>query len=120
MPAQPMKWEKRYHEQFWKQLHRLTTYKQGNPQCAKFINTYIYDYFPKDVRARLEDVNPLINGRRAHKNHSHFTGELLDSLITHIRSVLIIMEAAVSLTDFKHGMAAKFEGVYNVKLPGFQ
>lgn len=119
VPEKPKKWEKRYGEDFWKHLERLTTYRQGNIQCAFFINEHIYDYFPRDVRIRLEEVNPLTYGRRPHKQHQHFDGELLTGLQFHILAVLTIMEASSCHKDFLQGMQAKFQGIYALKLPNF-
>ncbi|MDF5715860.1 MAG: KilA-N domain-containing protein [Rhizonema sp. NSF051] len=119
VPEKPKKWEKRYGEDFWRHLERLTTYRQGNIQCAFFINDHIYDYFPKDVRVRLDEVNPLMYGRRPHKQHQHFNGELLTALQFHILAVLTIMEASSSHQIFLEGMQAKFQGIYALKLPRF-
>lgn len=119
IPSKPFTWQKRYKDEFWEHLHRLAKYKQGNPQCAKFINRHIYGYFDKDVRDRLDEVNPLIDGRRKNKQHQHFDGDLLTALQTHIIEVIAIMESNISLTDFENAMDAKFKKIYHLKIPGF-
>lgn len=117
IPAKPLVWEKRYGDDFWYHLHRLTTYRQGNIQCAFFIRKHIYDYFPSDVCLRLEEVNPLINGKRKNLIHQHFDGGLLKALIQHLMEVLILMQAAQNIERFEELMTAKFRGIYEIKIP---
>jgi hypothetical protein len=116
VPSAPTIWKSRYNSDFWQNLERLTGYKQGNIQCAKFINSHIYDYFDEDVRERLEKVNPLVAGKRKNKQHQHFDGELLAALEQHIFTVLQLMQATNSINDFEGLMIGRFRGSYQLSL----
>jgi hypothetical protein len=116
VPSAPTIWKSRYSSDFWQNLERLTGYKQGNIQCAKFINNHIYDYFDEDVRERLEKVNPLVAGKRKSKQHQHFDGELLAALEQHIFTVLQLMQATNSINDFEGLMIGRFRGSYQLSL----
>jgi hypothetical protein len=116
VPSVPTIWKSRYSSDFWQNLERLTGYKQGNIQCAKFINSHIYDYFDEDVRERLEKVNPLVAGKRKNKQHQHFDGELLAALEQHIFTVLQLMQATNSINDFEGLMIGRFRGSYQLSL----
>lgn len=120
VPAKPLTWQKRYEDEFWQHLYRLTKYKQGNPQCAKFINKHIYNYFEKDVRDRLDEVNPLIFGKRKRKQHQHLEGFFLDSLLLQIVKVVTLMKSATCLEHFEQLMTASFCGIEQHTIPGLK
>ena len=71
MPSQPLTWQCRYSPDFWGRLEFLYGFKQGNPACAVWINRFIYGYFPQEIRDRLDEINPLIDGRRKNLQHTH-------------------------------------------------
>jgi peptidyl-tRNA hydrolase len=111
MPSQPLTWECRYKPEFWQRLEDLYGYRQGNPACAMWINKFVYGHFPQDVRDRLDEINPLIGGKRKNLQHCHFDGDLLKSLEVHLALVFAFLNAAQTATDFERSMAANFKGI---------
>ena len=111
MPSKPLTWECRYTPDFWARLEELYGYRQGNPACAHWINRYVYGYFPQEVRDRLDEINPLINGKRKNLQHCHFDGELLKSLEIHLALVFAFLNAAQTPKDFERAMNANFKGI---------
>jgi len=117
MPSQPLTWQCRYSPDFWGRLEFLYGFKQGNPACAVWINRFIYGYFPQEIRDRLDEINPLIDGRRKNLQHTHFDGMLLIALEQHLMMVFGFMFAP-SAKEFEHLMDAKFRGIYQLQLWG--
>jgi len=116
LPSEPLEWERRYHPSFWEHLYRLNGFKQGNPACAHWINRFVYNYFPQEVRDRLDEINPLIDGRRKKRQHSHFDGAIRKSLEQHLVIVNTLMSVATSAKEFERLMDAKFRGVYQLQI----
>lgn len=118
LPAEPLDWKCRYTPDFWQHLQRMYGYRQGNPACALWINRFVYGYFPQEVRDRLDEINPLFDGERPRKQHTHFDGTLLDSLEQHLMTVKLLMSVAASAKEFERLMDAKFRGLYQLQLWG--
>ena len=118
LPSEPLDWECRYHPTFWEHLYRLNGFKQGNPACANWINRFVYGYFPQEIRNRLDEINPLIDGRRKNLQHTHFDGALLKSLEQHLATVNTLMSVSSSAKEFERLMDAKFRGVYQLQVWG--
>ena len=118
LPSQPLDWHCRYTPDFWSRLEYLYGYKQGNPACAHWINRFVYGYFPQEVRDRLDEINPLIEGRRRNLQHTHFDGALLSALEQHLNVVFSFMIASISAKEFERLMDAKFRGIYQLQVWG--
>jgi phage anti-repressor protein len=116
LPAQPLTWQCRYTPVFWERLDALYTYKQGNIACAHWINRFVYGYFPQEIRDRLDEINPLIGGKRKRLQHTHFDGELLLALEQHLGIVFNFMLAAATASEFERLMDAKFRGIYQLQI----
>jgi hypothetical protein len=116
IPAQPLTWQCRYTPVFWERLDALYTYKQGNIACANWINRFVYGYFPQEIRDRLDEINPLIGGKRRRLQHTHFDGELLLALEQHLGIVFNFMLAAATASEFERLMDAKFRGIYQLQI----
>ena len=111
IPSKPLIWECRYTPDFWQRLEELYGYRQGNPACAHWINKFVYGHFHQDVRDRLDEINPLINGKRKNLQHCHFDGDLLKALEVHLGLVFAFLNAAQTPKDFERAMNAHFKGV---------
>jgi KilA-N domain len=116
LPAQPLTWQCRYTPVFWERLDALYAYKQGNIACAHWINRFVYGYFPQEIRDRLDEINPLIDGKRKRLQHTHFDGELLQALEQHLGIVFNFMLAAATASEFERLMDAKFRGIYQLQI----
>ena len=71
----------------------------------------MYGHFHQDVRDRLDEINPLINGKRKNLQHCHFDGDLLKALEVHLGLVFAFLNAAQTPKDFERAMNAHFKGV---------
>ena len=118
MPSKPLTWECRYTPDFWQRLEDLYGYRQGNPACAHWINKYVYGHFHQDVRDRLDEINPLINGKRKNLQHCHFDGDLLKALELHLALVFGYLSAAETSKDFERMMNANFKGIRQFQVWG--
>ena len=116
MPSKPTSWECRYTPDFWARLEELYGYRQGNPACAHWINRFVYGYFPQEVRDRLDEINPLIDGKRRNLQHCHFEGDLLIALEQHLMMVFGFMFAAATSKEFERLMDAKFRRIYQLQV----
>ena len=105
LPAKHKKWVKRYRDLFYYQLEILFGYKKQGYVTANFINKYVYGYFPSEIRERLEQINPLIDGRRQHRQHQHFDDHYLALLQCQIEIVIANMCAST----FPHHFEDKME-----------
>lgn len=118
LPSQPLIWECRYKPEFWQRLEYLYGYRQGNPACAIWINKYVYGYFQQEVRDRLDEINPLIDGKRKNLQHCHFDGDLLIALEQHLALVFAFLRAAQTPKGFERAMNANFKGIQQFHLWG--
>ena len=105
IPEKATTWQCRYTKRFWNALENLYGLHQGDRGCAGFINGHIYGYFPKEVRDRLDIINPLLeNGTRANRQHQHFDDTLLELLKVQISKVTWLLEASQDVKAFKKSM----------------
>ena len=105
IPEKATTWQCRYTKRFWSALENLYGLHQGDRGCAGFINGHIYGYFPKEVRDRLDIINPLLeNGTRANRQHQHFDDTLLELLKVQISKVTWLLEASQDVKAFKKSM----------------
>jgi hypothetical protein len=102
LPATPKKWETKYKPEFWLALENLYGLKQGQWACSGFIQTWIYDYFPKEVMERVNEVN----GSRKNRIHQHFTDTLDKALDMQISLVICNLIKAKNKYHFKRLMKA--------------
>lgn len=115
IPEKATTWQCRYTKRFWKALEDLYGLKQGQLACAKFINAYIYDYFPGSVRERLDRINPLLpNGTRANRQHQHFDNTLLELLKIQISQVTWLLEASADKKAFIKSMKKAKKIVFDI------
>ena len=69
-------WEEHFFSDWRKEAERLTGWSWSWRCMAGFINKAVYDWMPKAVLDRLNEVNPLDGkGRRASKQFQHLTGD---------------------------------------------
>jgi hypothetical protein len=102
LPATPKKWETKYKPEFWLALENLYGLKQGQWACSGFIQTWIYDYFPKEVMERVNEVN----SSRKNRIHQHFTDTLEKALDMQISLVICNLIKAKNKYHFKRLMKA--------------
>jgi len=106
LPEKPLDYQVRFPKRFWDALEELYGLRQGHQGCAPFINAYIYDYFPKEIRQRLDEINPLNEAsKRTNKQHQHFDDKLLEALIHQIERVITALQMSPSKVEFKANMA---------------
>lgn len=113
----PFPWELEFDDNFYKAVFRLYDYSEKH-QCGLFIKTYIYKWFPHVVNQKLDDVDPIIDGRfRRHKLHQFFKGETLRALRTHIMLVTNVLNSSNSQYEFKHRMKSIPKIITHYQLP---
>lgn len=72
LPVIPKKWETRFKPEFWVALESLYGLTREKRACAMFISHWVYKYFPKEVLARIEEINPINeSGTRKNCIHQH-------------------------------------------------
>lgn len=121
MPQIAAKWEVKFEKEFWAGLENTYGLVQKQRVCSMFIATYIYGYFPPELRDRLDEINPVKeSGYRKNKQHQHFDGNLLEMLQRHIRVVTLNLIKANSKAEFKTLMrkVPKFNFEVLKMLPG--
>lgn len=102
LPEIAATWEVRFEKEFWLALENLYGLNKKRRACALFINAHIYNYFPCEVRKRLDEINPILeSGYRSKMQHQHFDGVLLEALQKHIRQVTINLMSSKTRLDFK-------------------
>lgn len=104
LPASPKQWQCRFKPEFWAALERLYGLKQGQKACAMFISHWVYGYFPDEVRARIDEINPSVEGVRKVKIHQHFADALERALEMQISVVTANLIRAKSRHHFKRLM----------------
>lgn len=100
------------------QACRVTGYQwQGYPM-ANFIRRSIYEYFGKPCVERLNEVNPLIDGRhRENYHYEHFTPEVDEALLQrHIAEVGTLLKASFSEFQFWQLMRNRFGDAIQIEL----
>ena len=105
LPYTPKQWERRFKPEFWAALEHLYGLKQGQLACASFIDHWVYGYFPKEVRERIDEVNPANEHySRKVKIHQHFDDKLLKALEMQISIVTSNLIRAENKYHFKRLM----------------
>ena len=70
----PQPWEEHFFPEWRTEAERLTGWNWGWRCMSRFINQAVYDWMPKAVTDRLNEVNPINSaGRRQSKHHQHLT-----------------------------------------------
>jgi hypothetical protein len=100
-------WISRFPEEFFRQIYRLHgwAYREGNMKrpgyVAHVINEAIYRRLPAPVLPKLQELNPVVDGRRKAKHHQFLTENTgiphLDDQIAHVTT---LMRAAVDKRMF--------------------
>lgn len=105
LPEKPSDYQVRFPVRFWDALEELYGLRRGHRGCASFINAYIYDFFPVEIRERLDEINPLNDsGNRCNKQHQHFDDVLLQVLIEQIERVITLLQISDTKAEFAHNM----------------
>lgn len=104
LPESPKKWQCRFKAEFWAALERLYGLKQGQQACGMFISHWVYGYFPVEVRERINEINPQVNGFRKVRIHQHFEDVLERALEMQISLVTANLIRAKSRSRFKRLM----------------
>jgi hypothetical protein len=85
---EPKKWERHFDPEWIASAEALTGWEWNWGCMSGFINFCIYDRLPGEVRDRLDEVNPIVDGRRRKsKQFQHF-----DDLADHIAIKRLIQE----------------------------
>lgn len=113
-------WIKRFPDEFFEQIYRLQKWEfragtsKRTPYVGKLINKYVYEQLPPGVLDELRSLNPITNGRRAHKHHQYLsdgTGNVhLDRQISTVTTLLRI-------SDDKHQFEVMFDKAFPPKQP---
>lgn len=105
LPEKPSDYQVRFPVRFWDALEELYGLRRGHRGCAPFINAYIYDFFPVEIRERLDEINPLNDsGNRCNKQHQHFDDVLLQVLIEQIERVITLLQISDTKAEFAQNM----------------
>lgn len=115
---EPRIWEEHFDSEWRSEAMRLTGWQWNYRVMSKFINETVYSYLPKEVRDRLDEVNPKNeSGRRVNKQHQHFEESAdIGVLVAHIKTVKDLMTASVNRVQFDALMKARFQGVYQIEM----
>ncbi len=88
-------WRKRFEDEFFAEAYRVTGHKParaGHPGwMAHFINNYVYGFFPEGVMEKVNQVNPLVDGRRKRRQHQHLKNSGVSHLTRQLESALQVM-----------------------------
>lgn len=106
------KWVKTFPDEFYKGIYRLRGWpyepeKVARPSIvAKYTNDLVYDRIAPGLRKELEKLNP--KNKRGHRKNRHFQYLTEDighpKLREHLASVIVLMRASTSWTDFMRSM----------------
>lgn len=108
IPADLMKWQKRFPDDFYKELFKLKGL-QYNPLpdkkpwiIGRITNDIIYERLAPGIIKELEKKNPPNEKRkRPHRHHQWWTEDFGNPKLTeHIISVIALMKASLSYTTF--------------------
>lgn len=85
---------------------------------AQFIHRSIYSYFGTPICDRLDQVNPIVDGRhRANLNYQHFAPEIDELLLmAHIAEVKTLLGASISEHHFWLLMSNRFGSGFQLEL----
>ena len=117
---QPDKTKPKHFDKDWQQqATRVTGYNWQGLKMAQFIHRSIYSYFGAAICNRLDEVNPVVDGRhRANLNYQHFAPQIDESLLTaHIAEVKTLLGASISEHHFWLLMSNRFGLSLQLELP---
>lgn len=113
-PALPEAWRKMYGVEFFQQIERVYGYKHGMPAMGKWINCFVYDFFPA-FQDRLDEVNPRKeNGRRSRINTRHLSEDAKVKLEKHLDALIVLLRTARSPENFEENFRRNFKGIYQL------
>ncbi len=113
----PLKWAKRFPDEFYKQLFRLRGW-QYSPFSVKrpvfvgkLTNYLIYEQLPDGVLEELRHKNPKDEkGRRKHRHHQFLTEDIDNPhLEKHLASVTTLMRASTHWRSFERLFIRAFQ-----------
>ncbi len=74
-------WEVHFTPDWIREAERLTGWSWSWGCMGGFINKSVYNVLPIEMQARLDEVNPPINGKRARKKFQHVTTTVDEQVI---------------------------------------
>lgn len=113
-----MKWQKRFPDEFYKQIYRLKGWqwegRQKNPPqvVGRYTNDIIYERLAPNILTELEKLNPpKENGERPNKHHQWLTDTGNSHLNEHLIGVITLMRASANWGSFKRSLVRAFPKV---------
>lgn len=110
------KWEKRFPENFYREIYRLNKWDWAHYEKNKthysvmgtWTDKYIWKTFPKEVQERIKQLNyRLDSGTLEFKNHQFLTQPGIDELEAKILQVVAVMETCQTWKEFESRMFPK-------------
>jgi hypothetical protein len=103
---QPRVWERFYPESYFEQFERVYGYPRKSNVANHFTGVYIYNWFPRGIREKLNLYNPINPDKlfRDKCQHQFFTGELRIVLLQHITTVTEALAKSSDIEEFKSYM----------------
>lgn len=101
-------WEIHFTHDWIREAERLTGWSWSWSCMAGFINKSVYTVLPIEMQARLDQVNPPINGKRARKKFQHVNTTVDEQVVKQlIAETLGMMRGSSSQQDYwrSHGNA---------------
>ena len=112
----PKDWSLHFGPEWRAEAERVTGYSWSDRCMSRFINRTIYGWFPDEVRAELDRVNPSVNGKRLSKQHQHFANEASEILKAQIDRTYQIMLACATLSQFEQALDQAMTRRYQLSL----
>ena len=118
-------WAKRFPDEFYQQIFRLRGWqwrgmKINRPGVvANYTNDLVYARLAPGVLDELRKLNPIEEGRRAHKHHQYFTPNVgHPALQAHLNGVMAIMRASTTWENAKRMVQRAYPKINtNLDLP---
>lgn len=108
-------WIKTFPEEFFKQVYRIHSWEynastsQRTPLVGKIINDWIYKQLPPGVLPKLQELNPITDGRRKRKHHQFLTADTgVEHLDKQIDTVTMLMRVSEDKDEFERLFAKAF------------
>ena len=98
----PQQWEEHFFPEWRAEAERLTGWRWSYRCMSGFINKAVYDWMPKAVLDRLNEVNPQdTKGRRKSKQHQYLTDDADTQVLKdYIRTSYELMIVCGEKTEF--------------------
>ncbi len=103
-----MKWQKRFPDEFYRQIFRLKNWSWRNrgfnpsPIVGKYINDVVYERLAPGVLRELKKINPPDEKRGHKQRHGWLTEEIgHPKLRDHLMGIIALMRAAPNWASFK-------------------